>query len=29
VEMVGRDLVFRDQTAAPTVKISRLTVAGQ
>jgi PmbA protein len=29
VEMVGRDLAFRDQTAAPTVKISRLTVAGQ
>jgi PmbA protein len=29
VEMVGRDLVFRDQTAAPTLKISRLTVAGQ
>ena len=29
VEMVDRDLVFRDQTAAPTVKISRLTVAGQ
>jgi PmbA protein len=29
VEMVGRDLAFRDQTAAPTVKIARLTVAGQ
>ncbi|HEY7141276.1 MAG TPA: TldD/PmbA family protein [Methylomirabilota bacterium] len=29
VEMVGRDLAFRDQTAAPTLKISRLTVAGQ
>jgi PmbA protein len=29
VEMVGRDLTFRDQTAAPTLKISRLTVAGQ
>jgi PmbA protein len=29
VEMVGRDLTFRDQTAAPTVKIARLTVAGQ
>ncbi len=29
VEMVGRDLAFRDQTAAPTIKIARLTVAGQ
>jgi PmbA protein len=29
VEMVGGDLRFRDQTAAPTTKISRLTVAGQ
>jgi len=29
VEMVGRDLVFRDQTAAPTLKIARMTVAGQ
>ena len=29
VEMVGRDLTFRDRTAAPTLKISRLTVAGQ
>ena len=29
VEMVGRDLGFRDQTAAPTLKIARLTVAGQ
>jgi PmbA protein len=29
VEMVGRDLSFRDQTAAPTLKIARLTVAGQ
>ena len=29
VEMVGRDVAFRDQTAAPTLKISRLTVAGQ
>jgi PmbA protein len=29
VEMVGRDLAFRDRTAAPTLKISRLTVAGQ
>jgi hypothetical protein len=27
--MVGRDLTFRDQTASPTLKISRLTVAGQ
>ncbi|MBI4013721.1 MAG: TldD/PmbA family protein [Candidatus Rokubacteria bacterium] len=29
IEMVGNDLVFRDQTAAPTVKIARMTVAGQ
>jgi predicted Zn-dependent protease len=29
VEMVGRDFSFRDQTAAPTIKIARLTVAGQ
>ena len=29
VEMVGRDLTFRDQTAAPTLKIARVTVAGQ
>jgi PmbA protein len=29
IEMVGRDLGFRDQSAAPTVKIARLTVAGQ
>jgi PmbA protein len=29
VEMVGNDLAFRDRTAAPTLKISRLTVAGQ
>jgi PmbA protein len=29
VEMVGRDLSFRDQTAAPTLKVARLTVAGQ
>jgi PmbA protein len=29
IEMVGRDLAFRDQTASPTLKISRLTVAGQ
>ena len=29
VEMVGNDLTFRDRTAAPTLKISRLTVAGQ
>jgi PmbA protein len=28
IEMIGRDLVFRDQTAAPTLKISRMTVAG-
>lgn len=28
IEMVGRDLVFRDQTAAPTLKIARMTVAG-
>lgn len=29
VEMVGQDLQFRDQTAAPTLKIARMTVAGQ
>jgi PmbA protein len=29
VEMIGRDLAFRDQTAAPTLKIARMTVAGQ
>lgn len=29
VEMVGNDLAFRDRTAAPTLKVSRLTVAGQ
>jgi len=29
IEMVGNDLVFRDQTAAPTLKIARMTVAGQ
>jgi PmbA protein len=29
IEMVGNDLVFRDQTAAPTVKLARMTVAGQ
>ncbi len=29
IEMIGNDLVFRDQTAAPTLKISRMTVAGQ
>jgi PmbA protein len=28
VEMVGSDLQFRDQTAAPTLKIARMTVAG-
>jgi PmbA protein len=29
IEMIGRDLGFRDQSAAPTVKVARLTVAGQ
>ena len=29
VAMVGNDLHFRDQTAAPTLKIARMTVAGQ
>ena len=29
IEMVGSDLTFRDQTAAPTVKIGRMTVAGE
>jgi len=28
VEAVGNDLVFRDRTAAPTVMIGRMTVAG-
>jgi hypothetical protein len=28
MEMVGNDLDFRDQFAAPTVKISSMTVAG-
>jgi PmbA protein len=28
IEMVGNDLVFRGRTAAPTVKISRMTIAG-
>ncbi len=28
VELVGNDLVFRDQSAAPTLKIARMTVAG-
>lgn len=28
IEMVGRDLTFRDQTAAPTLRIARMTVAG-
>lgn len=28
VEMVGNDLVFRGRTAAPTLKISRMTIAG-
>lgn len=29
IDMVGADLVFRDQTAAPTLRIARLTVAGR
>jgi PmbA protein len=29
IEMVGSDLAFRDQTAAPTLKIARMTVAGR
>ena len=29
IAMIGRDLAFRDQTAAPTVKIARMTVAGR
>jgi PmbA protein len=29
IEMIGRDLAFRDQTAAPTLKIARMTVAGE
>jgi PmbA protein len=28
IEMVGNDLVFRGSTSAPTVKVSRMTVAG-
>lgn len=28
VELVGNDLTFRDQSAAPTLKIARMTVAG-
>jgi PmbA protein len=28
VEAVGNDLVFRDRTAAPTLLIGRMTVAG-
>jgi PmbA protein len=28
VEMVGNDLVFRNATAAPTLKIDRMTIAG-
>jgi len=28
IAMIGRDLAFRDQTAAPTLKIARMTVAG-
>jgi PmbA protein len=29
VEMIGSDLQFRDQSAAPTLRIARMTVAGQ
>jgi PmbA protein len=28
IEMVGNDLVFRGRTAAPTLKIGRMTIAG-
>jgi len=28
IEMVGNDLEMRDRICAPTVKISRMTVAG-
>jgi PmbA protein len=28
IEMVGSDLEFRGRIAAPTLKISRMTVAG-
>jgi PmbA protein len=28
IEMIGNDLVFRGRTAAPTLKIARLTIAG-
>jgi PmbA protein len=29
IALIGRDLTFRDQTAAPTVMLARMTVAGQ
>jgi predicted Zn-dependent protease len=29
MEMVGSDLEFRDQIAAPTVKVSSMSVAGK
>ena len=29
IEMVGSDLEFRDQIAAPTVKVSSMSVAGK
>jgi PmbA protein len=28
IDMVGNDLVFRGRTAAPTLKIARMTIAG-
>jgi len=28
IEMIGNDLVFRGRTAAPTIKIARMTIAG-
>ena len=28
INMVGNDLVFRGRTAAPTLKIERMTIAG-
>ena len=28
IEMVGSDLVFRNATSAPTIKVGRMTVAG-
>ena len=29
IEMIGCDLQLRDQSAAPTLKVARMTVGGQ